>query len=501
MVTFSVSDGVTSVSEAVTITVTEVNVAPVLQPITNKTVNEGSLLTFTAVGSDADSPAQPLLYSLAAGAPSGAVITATTGVFTWTPTDGPGASPYSVTVQVSDGVATTSQTFAITVLNVAPTATLTVPSAAAGVDLTFSGVIGDVGSLDTLQVSWNFGDGVTLPFQAAARGTVTTTHQYATAGTYTVTLTVKDNNGAQTSVSSSLSVVAVGLTTDPWDATKTALVINGTNNGDNITVAPSGTTNYSVTINGVSTIFAKPTGHLIVHGWGGGDNISINSTITTPTLLFGDAGGDNITGGAGPNIILGGADSGDNLTGGAARDILIGGSGGDNLIGNGEDDLLIAGTTGYETNLLGLRTIQSEWLRTDKTYSQRVSNLLNGGGLNGTTKLNATTVFDDAVGDNLTGNAGTDWFFAKQTAPNQDNVTFVTGETVTAPGAPPAPLLAQGGARAEDGSLPLLTNAQLAPIVQEAKARWVAIGLTVEQAAALAAVHFTIADLDGRRSG
>ena len=43
--------------------------------------------------------------------------------------------------------------------------------------------------------------------------------------------------------------------------------------------------------------------------------------------------------------------------------------------------------------------------------------------------------------------------------------------------------------------------AQLAPIVEEAKARWIASGLTTEQAAALASLHFTIADLDGATLG
>lgn len=362
-------------------------------------------------------------------------------------------------------------------------------------------MIGDVGTADTLQVSWNFGNGVVIPFQAAARGTVTTTHQYAAAGTYTVTLTVRDSDGAQTSTSASLTVVANGLVTDPWDATKTALVINGTNNNDNILVSPSGTANLLVTINASSFTFIRPTGRIIVHGWGGGDNITINSTLTIPTILFGDAGGDNITGGAGPNVILGGADSGDNLTGGAGRDILIGGSGGDNLTGNGGDDLLIAGTTLYETNLTGLRLITTEWLRTNQTYAQRVSNLLNGGGLNGTTRLNATTVFDDAIGDNLTGNAGTDWFFGKTTAPGPDNIVSVAGETITTPGAAPAPLLVQGGSVAEDGSLPALTQAQLDLIVEAAGAQWRASGLTADQEAVLSSLHVAIPDLDGATIG
>lgn len=497
-VTFSVTDGLATSSEAVTITVTEVNQAPVLAPIGPKSVNEGSLLTFTALGSDADLPVQTLTYSLAAGAPAGATIHATTGVFSWTPADGPGASPYNVTVLVSDGIATASQTFTVTVNNVAPTATLTLPSpAVAGVDLPFSGVIGDVGTADTLHVSWNFGNGVVTPFQAAARGTVTTTHQYAAAGTYTVTLTVRDHNGAQTTASGSLTVAANGLVTDPWDATKTALVINGTNVGDNITVAPSGAATLLVRINASSFTFARPTGRIIVHGWGGGDNITINSTLTLPTLLFGDSGGDYLTGGAGPNVILGGTE-GDNLTGGAGRDILIGGRGGDNLTGNGGDDLLIAGTTLYETNLAGLCAITNEWLRTDRTYSQRVSHLLNGGGLNGTTRLNATTVFDDAVGDNLTGNAGTDWFFGKTTLPGQDNISFVAGETITTPG---TPLLVKGGEWVDGGSRTQLTNAQLAPIVQEAKARWTGTGLTSSQHALLTSLTWQIADLNGAMLG
>jgi hypothetical protein len=110
-------------------------------------------------------------------------------------------------------------------------------------------------------------------------------------------------------------------------------------------------------------------------------------------------------------------------------------------------------------------------------------------------------VFDDAVGDNLTGNAGTDWFFAKRTTPGLDNVTPATGETVTTPGAPPAPLLAQGGARVEDGSLAALTQAQLAPIVEEAQARWIGAGLSREQQTLLASLTWQIADLDAATLG
>src|SRR5262249_17444317 len=80
-----------SPSETITITVKEVNSPPVLQPISNKAVTEGSLLTFAVSASDPD-PGNSLIYTLAAGAPLGASINPTTGVFTWTPADGSSTS-------------------------------------------------------------------------------------------------------------------------------------------------------------------------------------------------------------------------------------------------------------------------------------------------------------------------------------------------------------------------------------------------------------------------
>src|SRR5690606_11383403 len=62
--TVHVSDGVLTDEEEITVTVNEVNVAPVLATISDKAVNEGSELTFTASATDADLPANTLTYSL-----------------------------------------------------------------------------------------------------------------------------------------------------------------------------------------------------------------------------------------------------------------------------------------------------------------------------------------------------------------------------------------------------------------------------------------------------
>jgi hypothetical protein len=103
-ITVRVSDNgspVLSDSETFTVTVSEVNTAPVLNPIGNKVETEGALLTFTATASDIDEPAQLLTYSLDAGAPAGASLTAA-GVFTWTPGEADGPGVYTITVRVTD---------------------------------------------------------------------------------------------------------------------------------------------------------------------------------------------------------------------------------------------------------------------------------------------------------------------------------------------------------------------------------------------------------------
>ena len=46
----------------------------------------------------------------------------------------------------------------------------------------------------------------------------------------------------------------------------------------------------------------------------------------------------------------------------------------------------------------------------DKPYEERVDNLMSGTGLNGSIKLNFSTVFHDEEADVLTGSAVLDWF-------------------------------------------------------------------------------------------
>ncbi len=92
-------------TEVFTITITDVNDAPILAAIGNQSINELAALTFTATATDADLPAQPLTFSLV-GAPGGATITSD-GDFSWTPTEAQGPGPYTFTVQVCDNASPT----------------------------------------------------------------------------------------------------------------------------------------------------------------------------------------------------------------------------------------------------------------------------------------------------------------------------------------------------------------------------------------------------------
>ena len=91
----------------------------------------------------------------------------------------------------------------------------------------------------------------------------------------------------------------------------------------------------------------------------------------------------------------------DLLVGGAGRDLLIGGTGADRIVGNADDDILLAGVYLGGTDGCDLGAVMKEWTRSDKTSEERVNNLKNGTGLNGSVVLNGTSVANDADEDVL----------------------------------------------------------------------------------------------------
>ncbi len=110
---FSVSDGELTDQETITITVNNINRAPVLDSIGDKTVQEDEQLTFTITATDPDE--DELTYD--ATGDLAEYFDESTQIFDWTP-DYSEAGSYQMIFSVSDGELTDQETITITVNNI-----------------------------------------------------------------------------------------------------------------------------------------------------------------------------------------------------------------------------------------------------------------------------------------------------------------------------------------------------------------------------------------------
>jgi len=90
-----------SATNAFTIIVNEVNTAPVLGALANRTVNAGQTVSFTATATDTDVPTNTLTFSLLSP-PTGATIDSVSGVFSWRPAVALANTTNTVQIQVTD---------------------------------------------------------------------------------------------------------------------------------------------------------------------------------------------------------------------------------------------------------------------------------------------------------------------------------------------------------------------------------------------------------------
>lgn len=109
----SLSDGVDTVTTTFTINVQETNENPVLDTPGNQNASEGTQLSVQLTGHDDDVPAQTLTYALVNG-PSGMSVSPS-GLLEWTPGESDGGTNPTVEISLTDGTATVSQTFTVTV--------------------------------------------------------------------------------------------------------------------------------------------------------------------------------------------------------------------------------------------------------------------------------------------------------------------------------------------------------------------------------------------------
>lgn len=181
-------------SRTITVQGTAVNQPPtgtITSPTGNVTIVAGQSVSFAGTASDPNGDAVTVLWTFGDGGTStllspGNHVYTTAGTYTvrFTATDAQGlADPNPPTRTI------TVQT---TPVNQPPSAVITAPtsnvSITAGQSVTFAGTASDPDG-DTVTVVWTFGDGATSTLLSPGA------HTYATAGTYTVTLTATDSKG------------------------------------------------------------------------------------------------------------------------------------------------------------------------------------------------------------------------------------------------------------------------------------------------------------------
>jgi PKD repeat protein len=225
------------------------------------TVNAGSSLTFSQATESGG--AAPLTYSWAFGdgtSSSGSLHPSHTYA-------NPGSDTATVTVTDADNVSSSSSV-AVTVNDVAPTVTLSGPSAGdVGIALTFTGTATSVSpavQAAGFTYSWTFGDGTTGTGAGPS-------HSFASAGSYTVKVTATDEYGKTGTASGSIIV-----STSPTVSAGSALTVNA---GSSLTFS------QATESGGVAPL---------TYSWAFGDGTSSSGSLH-PSHTYANPGSDTAT--------------------------------------------------------------------------------------------------------------------------------------------------------------------------------------------------------------
>ena len=247
----------------VTIQVTPVYDTPLVSLGPDRSVAEGSLITFTAAITDPDTPTgHTLHWDFGDGGTAGGTLTPT-HVYA-----DDGIYPVTLTVTDTTGLSGAGH-LTVTVANVAPTLTAGPDrTVAVSETLAFNGVFTDPGVLDIHTIAWDFGDGIT------ATGTLTPAHVYTAPGIYTATLVVADDDGG--TGSDTLVITVTEQITPVYDTPLVSL-------GPDRNVAEGSPITLTVVITDPDT----PTGHTL--HWDFGDGGTADGTLT-PTHVYADEG-------------------------------------------------------------------------------------------------------------------------------------------------------------------------------------------------------------------
>ena len=211
-VTITVTDDDGDSSAATAVTPTVVNAPPTAGAGGPYSGNEGSVVSLTGTASDPEGGSLTKSWSFAQAADPGTTCTPT-GTATLIPTiTCDDNAVVLATLTVSDGINSPVASVAtVTFGNVAPAVsalTATPSIQAVGTSVSTSASFTDVGTHDThtATIDWGDGSSVATLTESAGAGSATGSHTYTVTGIYTVSMTVTDDNGGSSTVSTSVVV-------------------------------------------------------------------------------------------------------------------------------------------------------------------------------------------------------------------------------------------------------------------------------------------------------
>ena len=261
---YTISDGNGGVDTA-TVHVT-VGSGPTVDAGGDGTVAEGSL--FSRAGSftdpDADSWSATVDYGDGAGAVPLSLAADKSFQLSHTYLDN---GSYAVTVRVDDGHTSDSDSFQVTVSNVAPSVLAGLDATiAAGGTLSWPGSFSDPGSLDSWTATVDYGDGSPVqPLLLGLDHSFQLLHTYASAGQFTLTVTVSDDDGGAGSDTVTVTVIEAA----PTFTLMVAAAGSGSGQVTGPGIACPGDCTQSYTVDTEVVLHAAPDPGSAFTGWGG----------------------------------------------------------------------------------------------------------------------------------------------------------------------------------------------------------------------------------------
>ena len=164
-------------------------------------------------------------------------------------------------------------------------------------------------------------------------------------GTTSVSITVTANDGVQSSVpvTATINILPYVLEPDSQNAALVNLVWGGSPGDDDVQFVQTGSNTVQISVsqfngtpvNATYTV-AGVTGQLVAYGDGGNDILDASGLLTVPATLDGGAGDNLILGGASNETLIGGTDGAEGGSGAPdGNNVIVAGNGNDTIYGNG----------------------------------------------------------------------------------------------------------------------------------------------------------------------